>query len=44
MCLITKTDCKSVTDLNQAVGHLYHVVDVCSKLQKIFMTIVLWRI
>ena len=30
----------SVTDLNHAVGHLCHVVDVCSKLQKISMTIV----
>ena len=29
----------SVTDLNHAVGHLCHVVDVCSKLQKSFMTI-----
>ena len=38
--LITKSDCMSVTDLNHAVGHLYHVVDVFSKLQKFFMTIV----
>ena len=36
---ITKSDCMSVTDPNQAVGHLCHVVDVCSKLQKISMTI-----
>ena len=40
MGLITKSDCMSVTDLIHAVGHLCHVVDVCSKLQKIFMTIV----
>ena len=40
MCLITKRDGKSVTDLNHAVGHLCHVVDVCSKLQNTFMTIV----
>ena len=36
MGLITKSDCMSVTDLNHAVGHLCHVVDVCSKLQKTF--------
>ena len=36
MSLISKSDCMSVTDLNHAVGHLCHVVDVCSKLQKIF--------
>ena len=40
MCLITKSDCMSVTDLNHAVGLLCHVVDVCCKLQKISMTIV----
>ena len=40
MGLITKSDCMSVTDLKLAVGHLCHVVDVCSKLQKISMTIV----
>ena len=40
MGLITKSDCMSVTDLNHAVGHSCHVVEVCSKLQKIFMTIV----
>ena len=40
MSLISKSDCMSVTNLNHAVGHLCHVVDVCSKLQKIFMTIV----
>ena len=34
MGLITKSDCMSVTDLNQAVRHLYHLVDVCSKLLK----------
>ena len=34
--LISKSDCMSVTDLNHAVGPLRHVVDVCSKLHKIF--------
>ena len=38
--LISKSDCVSATDLKHAVGHLCHVVDVCSKFQKIFMTIV----
>ena len=41
MGLITKSDFLSVTDLNHAIGQLCHVVDVCSKLQKIFMTIVI---
>ena len=41
MGLINKTDSMSVTDLNHAVEHLCPVVDVCSKLQKIFMTIVI---
>ena len=36
MGLITKSDCMSVTDLNHAVRHLYHLVDVCSKLLKDF--------
>ena len=40
MSLISKSDCMRVTDLNHAVGHLCHVVNFCSKLQKIFMTIV----
>ena len=31
MGLITKSDCLSVTDLNQTVRYLCHVVDVCSK-------------
>ena len=34
--LITKSDCMSGTDLNHAVRHLCHVVDVCSKLLKDF--------
>ena len=34
MSLITKSDCMSVTDLNHAVGHLCHVVVVCSELHK----------
>ena len=36
MGLITNSDCMSVTDLNHAVRHLCHVVDVCSKLLKAF--------
>ena len=36
MGLITRSDCKSVTDLNHAVRHLCHVVDVYSKLLKVF--------
>ena len=36
MGLITKSDCMSVTDLNHAVRHLCHVVEVCSKLLKYF--------
>ena len=36
MGLITNSDCLSVTDLNHAVRHLCHVVDVCSKLLKAF--------
>ena len=36
MALITKSDCKSATDLNHAVRYLCHVVDVCSKLDKDF--------
>ena len=32
MGLITKSDCMNVTDLNNAVRHLCHVVEVCSKL------------
>ena len=36
MDLITKSGCMSVTDLNHAVRHLCHVVDVCSKLLKDF--------
>ena len=33
---MSKSDCMNVTDLNHAVGHLCHVVDVCSKLHKRF--------
>ena len=36
MGLITKIDCMGVTDLNHAVRHLYHLVDVCSKVLKVF--------
>ena len=36
MPLIGKCVCMSATDLNHAVGHLCHVVGVCSKLHKEF--------
>ena len=36
MGLITKSDYMSVMDLNHAVRHLCHVVDVCSELLKDF--------
>ena len=36
MGVITKSDCMSVTDLNQTFSYIWHVVDVCSKLHKDF--------
>ena len=36
MGLITKSDCMSVTDLNQTVNYIGYVVDVYSKLLKDF--------
>ena len=36
MGLITKSDCMSVTDLNQTVSYIWYVVGVCSKLHKDF--------
>ena len=36
MSLMSKSECMSVTDLNHAVGHLCHVADVCSKLNREF--------
>ena len=36
MGLITKSDCMNVTDLNQTVRYICHVVDVCSKLHRDF--------
>ena len=36
MSLITKSGCMSVTDLNQTVRYICHVVDVCSKLHNDF--------
>ena len=33
---ITKSDCMGATDLNHAVRHLCHVVDVCSKMLNVF--------
>ena len=31
MGLITKSGCMGVTDLNQTIRYICHVVDVCSK-------------
>ena len=36
MELISKSDCMSVTDLNQTVRYICHEVDVCSNLHKGF--------
>ena len=36
MSLINKSDCMSVTDLNQIFRYIGYVVDVCSKLHKDF--------
>ena len=36
MGLITKSHCMSITDLNQIVTYICHVVDVCSNLQNDF--------
>ncbi len=36
MSLIANKGCKSVTDLNQTVRYICHVVDVCSKLRNDF--------
>ena len=36
MGLITKSDCMSVTDLNQTTRYKGYVVDVCSQLHKDF--------
>ena len=36
MGLITKSDCMNVTDLNQTVRYICHVVDVCYKLHRDF--------
>ena len=43
MDLITKSGCMSVTDLNHAVRHLCHVVDVCSNLLKYFRDYCLFK-
>ena len=34
--LITKSDCMSVTDLDQTVRYICHVADVCSRFHKDF--------
>ena len=44
MGFITRSDCMSVIDFNNAVGHLYHVLDLCSKFRKFFMTVVSQRV
>ena len=36
MGLITKSECMSVTDLNQTFRYIGYVVDVCSELHKDF--------
>ena len=36
MDLMTKSDCMSVTDLNQTFRYIGYVMDVCSKLHKDF--------
>ena len=36
MGLITKSVCMSVTDLNQTVRYIRHVVEVCSELHEDF--------
>ena len=36
MGLITKSDCMTVTDLNQIFRYIGYVVDLCSKLHKDF--------
>ena len=36
MGFITKSDCMSVTDLNQTFRYIGYVVDVCSTLHKDF--------
>ena len=36
MGLITKSECVSVTDLNQTFRYIGYVVDICSKLHKDF--------
>ena len=36
MGLITKSDCMSVTDLNQTFRYIGYVVDVCFQLHKDF--------
>ena len=33
---ITKSECRSVTDLYQTVRYICHVVDVCSKINEAF--------
>ena len=44
MGLITKSDCMSVTDLNQTVRYICHVVDICSTLHKQFQDYCLLRL
>ena len=44
MGLITKSDCMSVTDLNQTFRYIGYVVDLSSKLHKDFHDYCLFRV
>ena len=44
MGLITKSDCMSVTDLNQTVRYVSLVVEFCSKLHKDFHDFYLFNV
>ena len=44
MVLITKSDCMSVTDLNQPFRYIGYVVDLCFKLHKDFHDYCLFRV
>ena len=44
MGLITRSDCMTVTDLNQTIRYICHVVDLSSKLHKDFHDSCLFRV
>ena len=44
MGLITKSDCMSVTDINQTFRYIGYVVDLCSKLHKDFHDLCLFSV